>query len=95
MATGVWTLFLQYRVAQTVYRGEAGDGKKTVWLRSSIVYPQGVYRLEIVGVGKEWRVVKQVMEVGVGEWIDLDGNVCADVMVKDLSTKLVPKFKFD
>lgn len=92
LATGIWTLILQYYIVGTLYRGRDQNGK-SVWLRSSIKYPQGIYRIELLKTSSGQQV--SAVEIGVGEWIDLDGGIRADLLVQSLNEKLVPKFKLE
>ena len=93
LATGLWTLTLQCRIVQTLYRGQDQQGK-TVWLRSTIKYPQAIYSIELLQAGTKNPIGKPV-EIDVGQWIDVDGNVLCDKISTDLKAKLMPKFKLD
>lgn len=93
LATGLWTLILQYRIVQTLYRGSDKNGK-TVWIRSTIKYPQGIYKLELLKVGSKNQIGSAV-EIDVGQWIDIDGNVLQEKVPSDLKLKLLPKFKLE
>lgn len=93
VATGLWTLALQYRIVQTLYRGRDQQGK-TVWLRSTMKYPQAIYKIELLQVGSK-KAIGSAVEIDVGQWIDIDGNVLSHKISTDLKTKLVPKFKLD
>lgn len=78
----------------TVYRGRKDkSSKKAVWLRSSIKYPQAIYRIELVDPLSH--KVTESVETHVGDWIDSEGIVCEKELFADLNRKLVPKFKFD
>lgn len=95
ISTGIWNLILQYVIISTLYRGKDSSSKgKSVWLRSSIKYPQGIYCIEILKPGNG-KVIGKALEIGVGEWIDVDGNLRNDLIYESLKTKLVPKFKFE
>ncbi len=93
--TGIWTVLLQYRVVGTLYRGrdQAAQGK-AIWLRSAMKYPQAVYQIEVLKPGTAM-VVGKPLEIGVGEWVDVDGTVRADLLVQCLKEKLLPKFKLE
>ena len=93
VATGIWTLILQYCMVATLYRGRDKQGK-IIWIRSSIKYPQGIYRLESLKPGTN-KPIGKAMEISVGEWIDLDGTVLADRLIESLKEKLVPNFKLE
>lgn len=93
LATGLWTLILQYHIAHTLYRGCDKNGK-TVWIRSTIQYPQGIYKLELLKVGTKNSIGSGV-EIDVGEWIDVDGKVLEEKVSSDLKSKLVSKFKLE
>ena len=92
--TGLWTLYLQFRVVHTVYRGRKNkSSKKDIWLRSSVKFPQALYRIEVIdSISLK---VTETLETEVGKWIDSEGIVCEDVLFDDLKQNLVPKFKFD
>lgn len=93
LANGIWSLLLQYHIAQTVYRGRDENGK-SIWIRSTIKYPQGIYQLELLKVGTKISFGSP-FEVDVGQWIDVDGNVLEEKLQDDLKLKLVPKFKHE
>jgi hypothetical protein len=93
LATGVWTLILQYHIVQTIYRGRDQNGK-SVWIRSSIKYPQAIYKLEFLKVGTKI-LIGSAIEIDVGQWIDVDGNVLEEKIFNDLKLKLVPKLKLE
>jgi hypothetical protein len=96
LLSGIWSLYLQYCATQTIYRGSKSN-QKAIWLRSSTKHPQAIYRLEIVDSSTAVKAGKVVdaLEVPVGDWIDVEGNVCVQKIFADLTQKLVPKFKFD
>ena len=94
IGAGIWNLVLQYRIAQTLYRGKDAATNKPVWIRSAIKYPQAIYSLSLLSV-TDGKVVGSPIEIGVGQWIDVDGNVLYDLIVKDLQSKLLPKLKQD
>lgn len=93
LATGLWTLLLQYRIVQTIYRGGDGQGK-SIWLRSSMKYPDALYTIEILKPGSRISIGSP-LEIDVGQWIDVDGNVLIEKISNDLKLKLVPKFKLE
>lgn len=93
LATGLWTLILQYYIAHTVYRGRDKNGK-TVWIRSTIEYPRGIYKLELLKVGSK-NSIGSAVEIDVGQWIDVDGLVLREKISADLKSKLVAKFKLE
>lgn len=94
ICTGIWTLLLQYRIVGTLYRGKNTDNGKSVWLRSAIKYPEAIYRIEVLKTGTG-QVIGKPLEIGVGEWIDVDGGVRNDLLVKSLKEKLLPKLKLE
>lgn len=100
IGTGIWSLILQYYLTRTLYRGNDDNvvvvvegGKKSIWIRSDIKFPQGIFSLQLVNP-KDGKLMGKSIEFGVGEWIDVDGVVLYEErIVKDLKDKLVPLFK--
>lgn len=92
VGTGIWTLYAQYRLISTLYRGRDSQGK-VIWLRSGILYPQGIYFIEILKPNTSIKLSS--IEIPVGQWIDEAGQVVGEALVSDLKTKLIPKFKFE
>ena len=92
VGTGIWTLYTQYRLISTLYRGRDSQGK-VIWLRSGILYPQGIYLIEILKPNTSIKLSS--IEIPVGQWIDEGGQVVGEALVSDLKTKLIPKFKFE
>ena len=96
VCAGIWNLILQYRITATLYRGRdtAKEAKKQVWIRSGMKYPQAIYSLCFVSP-VDGKVVGEAVEFGVGDWVNLEGFVLYDVIVKDLQSKLLPLLKHD
>lgn len=100
VCAGIWNLVLQYRITATTYRGTiaggpgAGGGNKRVWIRSGMKYPEAIYSLSLLSA-QDGSVMGKSIEFGVGEWVDVDGNVLYESILKDLHSKLIPKLKHD
>ena len=92
VGTGLWTLYAQYQLISTLYRGRDSQGK-VIWLRSEILYPQGIYSIEILKPNTAIKVSS--IEIPVSQWIDEAGQVVGEALVADLKSKLSPKFKFE
>lgn len=92
ICAGIWNLVLQYRITPTTYRGCNGN-KKVVWIRTLMKYPEAIYSISLLSV-KDGSVNANI-EFGVGEWVDVDGNVLYSSILNDLQNHLIPKIKQD
>lgn len=92
LAAGIWAVVLQYCICPTVYRGRNRQTGKTLWLRSSMRHPQAVYVLEVLNPMTSAKpTVNATIEIPVGHWIDEDGKIVAETVVRELKTKVASK----
>lgn len=87
---GLWTLILQYRIFPSFYRGTNKTTNKSVWIRSTMLFPQAIYQIDLFTPTNSTKMFDS-LQVHVEEWIDEDGLIQAEAVVNYLKANLTPK----
>jgi hypothetical protein len=81
---------LQNHITATLYRGTNKRSGKALWIRSGAKFPEGVYCLDLI-VPPNYDAVAARIEIPVGSWIDENGQIVAEAVLRDLAAKVASK----
>lgn len=82
LGMGVFTLLLQHYLTPTIYRGS--QGRKTLWLCSTMLYPQAIYSVNAcIKGGKSFE-----FHIPVGAWLTAEGEIVGEAVYGDLKSQL-------
>ncbi len=85
LGLGIFTALLQFNyITQTIYRGSGKSG--TVWMESTLLYPQGIYSLQVKRLNSPAKPFS--LQIPVGEWITETGEIVPEAVHSLLSREL-------
>ena len=85
LGLGLFTLLMQFNyIRPTIYRGSGKSGK--VWMESTLLYPQGVYSLQVKRFNAPEKTFS--LAIPVGEWITEAGEIVPEAVYSLLTREL-------
>jgi hypothetical protein len=90
LGLGFLTLLLQFNyIRPTIYRGSSKSG--TVWMESTLIYPQGIYSLQVKGFGAQAQEKAKSfsLQIPVGSWITEAGEIVPEAVYSLLQKELI------